>query len=236
VEQAPFKAQFSIPGIVQLEDYDEGGQSVSFYDKDFVNEGEVYREDGVDIVQVDSEDASKGYAVGYTNAGEWLEYSVNVVTAGKYVFRATVANGLEGGSFRLFLDGKAITDTIAVPQTAEDKWDVYKFVDGETAEIEKGEHVLRVQFTGSFVNFDWIQLALDEADLSTTEIHAYSMNFMPNMNRSFKVFSVSGRLLGVVNGRVGVSLTETLKQAGLAKGIYLVRGAGSAKALRVQVK
>ena len=237
IPQAPYKdVAAAIPGKIEVENYDVGGSGKAYLDKDDDNKGGEYREDGVDIVQVDSEDASKGYAVGYTNAGEWLEYSVNVVTAGKYVFRATVANGLEGGSFRLFLDGKAITDTIAVPQTAEDKWDVYKFVDGETAEIEKGEHVLRVQFTGSFVNFDWIQLALDEADLSTTEIRAYSMNFMPNMNRSFKVFGVSGRLLGVVNGRVGVSLTETLKQAGLAKGIYLVRGAGSAKALRVQVK
>ena len=164
VEQAPFKAQFSIPGIVQLEDYDEGGQSVSFYDKDFVNEGEVYREDGVDIVQVDSEDASKGYAVGYTNAGEWLEYSVNVVTASKYVFRANVATGLEGGSFQLFLDGKAVSDTIPVPQ-GED-WNTYATIDGETAELAKGEHVLRILFTGSYVNIDWIQFALTKEELT----------------------------------------------------------------------
>ncbi|MDY5030169.1 hypothetical protein [Hallerella succinigenes] len=48
---------------------------------------------------------------------DFSEYSVNVILESKYVFRANVANGLEGGSFRLFLDGKAITDTIAVPQT-----------------------------------------------------------------------------------------------------------------------
>ncbi len=211
VEQTPYKAQFTLPGIVQLEDYDEGGQSVSFYDKDFVNEG---------------------YAIGYTQAGEWLEYSVNVVTASKFVFRASVADGLEGGSIRLFIDGKAVTDTIAVPQT--DDWNTYTLMDGETSEIEKGDHVLRVQFTGSYVNLDWIQFALTKEELNTTGIRDYSVNFMPNADRSLKVFNASGRLMGVVNNRAGLSITETLKQAGLAKGIYLVRGAG--KTLRVQLK
>lgn len=236
VTQEPYKAIFSVPGFVQLEDYDMGGQSVSFYDKDFVNEGGAYREDGVDIVQIDSADASKGYAIGYTQAGEWLEYSVNVVTTSKFVFRASVADGLEGGSIRLFIDGKAVTDTVAVPQTED--WNTYTLMDGETSEIEKGDHVLRVQFTGSYVNIDWIQFALTKEELGTTGIRkvpTYSMNFLPNTDRSLKVFNASGRLVATLGNSAGLSVTETLKQAGLAKGIYMVRGSG-AKALRVQLK
>lgn len=237
VTQEPYKAIFSIPGFVQLEDYDMGGQSVSFYDKDFVNEGGAYREDGVDIVQVDSADASKGYAIGYTQAGEWLEYSVNVVTTGKFVFRASVADGLEGGSIRLFIDGKAVTDTVAVPQTED--WNTYTLMDGETSEIEKGDHVLRVLFTGSYVNIDWIQFALTKEELGTTDIRkvpTYSMDFMPNMQRSLKVYGANGRFMGSVEPRAGLALTETLKAAGFAQGIYMVRGSGMAKALRVQLK
>ncbi|OWV25379.1 carbohydrate-binding protein [Fibrobacter sp. UWB1] len=236
VTQEPYKAIFSVPGFVQLEDYDMGGQSVSFYDKDFVNEGGAYREDGVDIVQVDSADASKGYAIGYTQAGEWLEYSVNVVTTSKFVFRASVADGLEGGGIRLFIDGKAVTDTVAVPQTED--WNTYTLMDGETSEIEKGDHVLRVQFTGSYVNLDWIQFALTKEELNTTGIRkvpTYSMDFMPNMQRSLKVYGANGRFMGSVEPRAGLALTETLKAAGFAQGIYMVRGSG-AKALRVQLK
>ena len=237
VEQAPYTVQFSIPGAIQAEDYDEGGQSVSFYDKDFVNEGNVYREDGVDVVGLGCADSAmtqdcKGYAIGYTQAGEWVEYSVNVILASKYVFRANVATGLEGGSFRLFLDGKAITDTVVVPQ-GED-WNTYGFVQGETAELEKGDHVLRIQFTGSYVNIDWIQFALTESELSTTALRAYSVNFVPNTERSLKVFNASGRLVATLGNSAGLSVTETLKQAGLAKGIYMVRGMG--KTLRVQLK
>jgi hypothetical protein len=187
-------------------------------------------------VQIDTADASKGYAIGYTQAGEWLEYSVNVVTTSKFVFRASVATGLEGGSIRLFIDGKAVTDTVAVPQTED--WNTYTLMDGETSEIEKGDHVLRVQFTGSYVNIDWIQFALTKEELGTTGIRkvpTYSMDFMPNADRSLKVFNASGRLMGSVEPRAGLALTETLKAAGFAQGIYMVRGSG-AKALRVQVK
>ena len=237
VAQEPYKAIFSIPGSIQAEDYDNGGQSVSFYDKDFVNEGGAYREDGVDIVQVDSADASKGYAIGYTQAGEWLEYSVNVVTASKFVFRASVADGLEGGGIRLFIDGKAVTDTVAVPQTED--WNTYTLMDGETSEIEKGDHVLRVQFTGSYVNLDWIQFALTKEELNTTGIRkvpTYSMDFMPNMQRSLKVYGANGRFMGSVEPRAGLALTETLKAAGFARGIYIVRGSSLAKTVRVQLK
>ena len=238
VAQEPYKAIFSIPGVIQAEDYDEGGQSVSFSDKDFVNEGNVYREDGVDIVGLGCSDTlntqdCEGYAIGHTQAGEWLEYSVNVVLASKYVFRANVASGLDVGSFRLFVDGKAVTDTIAVPQG--DDWNTYGFVEGETAELEKGDHVLRIQFTGTYVNFDWIQFALTKAELTgIRNVPTYSMNFLPNTDRSLKVFNASGRLVATLGNSAGLSVTETLKQAGLAKGIYLVRGSG--KTLRVQLK
>ena len=239
VAQEPFKVGFSIPGAIQAEDYDVGGQSVSFYDKDFVNEGNVYREDGVDIVGLGCSDTlntqdCKGYAIGYTQAGEWVEYSVNVILASKYVFRANVASGLDVGSFRLFLDGKAITDSIAVPQ-GED-WVTYGFVEGETAEIEKGDHVLRIQFTGTYVNFDWIQFALTKEELTGIRNVAYNVNFVPTVERSLKIYNASGRFLGSIENRAGLALTETLKQAGFARGIYIVRGTNLAKTVRVQVK
>ena len=239
VSQEAFKSILSITGVIQAEDYDLGGQSVSFYDKDFVNEGNVYREDGVDVVGLGCSDTlntvdCKGYAIGYTQSGEWLEYSVNVIVSGKYQFRANVANGLEGGSFMLLLDGKAITDTVVVPQ-GED-WNTYGFVEGETAEMEKGEHVLRILFTGSYVNLDWIQFALTKEELTGIKSVAYNVNFMPNMDRSLKVYGANGRLLGRVENSRGMNLGESLKQAGFANGIYIVRGSGLGKALRVQVK
>ena len=58
-ERAPFKDTILIPGIVETEDYDKGGYKVSYYDSDRINEGESYRNDGVDIVEIPD-----GYAIG----------------------------------------------------------------------------------------------------------------------------------------------------------------------------
>ena len=230
VTQEPYKTIFSVPGFVQLEDYDMGGQSVSFYDKDFVNEGGAYREDGVDIVQVDSADASKGYAIGYTQAGEWLEYSVNVILASKFVFRANVATGLEGGSFRLFLDGKAVTDTIAVPQ-GED-WNTYGFVEGETSTLEKGDHVLRIQFTGSYVNMDWIQFALTKEELTGLRKTA-DLNLKLG-ERGYDVFSVNGSYICRIEGIAAKGgIKAALSAKGITPGMYVVRGLDSRRTIRI---
>ena len=67
------KRSLSIPGTIEAEDYDLGGQNNAYFDNDYENQGGEYREDGVDVVTNDN-----GYAIGYTEVGEWLEYSVNV--------------------------------------------------------------------------------------------------------------------------------------------------------------
>jgi hypothetical protein len=234
VTQAAFKVVMTIPGILQAEDYDVGGQSVSYSDKDFVNEGNTYREDGVDVVGFGCSDTlntqdCKGFAIGYTQAGEWLEYSVNVVTASKYVFRANVATGLEGGSFQLFLDGKAVSDTILVPQ-GED-WNTYATIDGETAELAKGEHVLRILFTGSYVNLDWIKFALTTEELSP--IRQTDMRLGLG-ERAYDVFGVDGSYIcRIEDVRAQGGIKAALKLKGVNPGMYVIRGLESHRSIRI---
>jgi hypothetical protein len=234
--QEAFKTIMSISGVIQAEDYDVGGQSVSFYDKDFVNEGNVYRDDGVDVVGFGCSDSAmtqdcEGYAIGYTQAGEWLEYSVNVATASKYKFRANVATGLEGGSFRLFIDGNAVTDTIAVPQ-GED-WTTYTAIDGETSEIAAGDHVLRVQFTGSYVNMDWIKFALTEEEL----IMGFRKVAEPRLNlgeSGYDVFGMNGKFICRIEGMAAMGgIKAALAAKGVKPGMYVVRGLDSHRSIRV---
>src|SRR5947209_20107581 len=66
-------APVSLPGTVYCVNFDNGGEGVAFHDLDAINHGGVYRNAAVDIVNTPS-----GYAVGWTAAGEWLRYSVNV--------------------------------------------------------------------------------------------------------------------------------------------------------------
>jgi len=81
-----------------VENYDLGGQNVAYYD---VNNGgqTIYRSDNTGVY-ADS-GASNGYAVGWNIAGEWMAYTVNVISAGTYDVTASVASGQAGGTFHL---------------------------------------------------------------------------------------------------------------------------------------
>lgn len=148
--RSAYSSAAAIPGTVQMENYDNGGADVAYMDMDAINEGAKYRQDGVDIV--DGENS--GFAVGYILANEWLEYSVNVTTAGAQAFSARVAAGGEGGAFQLSIDGAPITESITVPTTTS--WDTYQTITGATQSISAGPHVLRFTALGSYFNIDWL--------------------------------------------------------------------------------
>lgn len=214
-------AEHTIPGIIQLEDYDYGGQSVSFYDKDFVNEGNAYREDGVDIVGLGGEGAPDGYAIGYTATGEWLEYTLKVEKTSKYKFRSKVSSGLDGAGFKLLLDGKAITDTVKIPQ-GED-WDTYCTIDGETSEITEGEHVLRLYFTGYYGNVDWIEFVSPDNNFTSV-----ATLLSDNATHNTPIFNVSGVVVGNVEftgDYTSAAIAKKFEEVNLPQGIYFIRKA-----------
>lgn len=225
VKAEPFSENI-IPGGIQMENYDKGGEGLSYHDADMINEGGVYREDGVDVVclgGVDNKDC-KGYAVGYTQAGEWLQFTVNVKEAGDYLFRANVASGLEGSGFQLFLDGKAVTDTVEIPK-GED-WDTYGTIDGKVGKITAGKHVLKVLITGTYANIDWITFGTTEESLPVRN----RVELNVSEPQDFYVFSAKGRMLAKVNAMDLNQVREQLRDMGMQPGAYIVRSAnGSVK-------
>ncbi|HYO69823.1 MAG TPA: hypothetical protein VEU33_27475, partial [Archangium sp.] len=76
--QAPFGGvAWPIPGTIQAEDFDEGGQGVSWHDLTAGNAGAVHRTTDVDE-QACPDGSGCGFTVGWLQAGEWLEYTVQV--------------------------------------------------------------------------------------------------------------------------------------------------------------
>ncbi|HXB11964.1 MAG TPA: carbohydrate-binding protein, partial [Bacteroidia bacterium] len=105
-----------IPGTIQAENYDNGGQGVAYNDSDPTNDGGQYRTtEGVDVETCT--DTGGGYDVGYTAAGEWENYTVNVNTAGVYTLQARVASNSAGNSLHVEMDGVNISGSISVPNT-----------------------------------------------------------------------------------------------------------------------
>ena len=188
-KRTPYKGIAAVPGVIQVENFDKGGEGFTFHDSDSKDEGDAkYRTDneGVDLVK-----GNGGTVVGYTAAGEWMEYSINVTESGKYEFEATVSSGTTGGRIRLGLvkDGKVITlGQVNVPQTGSN-WDTYKVVKGRIArELEVGQQILRLTIVGSNFNVDQIELICTEP---TTGIDIVDQT--PQLPASDAIYNLAGQ-------------------------------------------
>jgi len=78
-----------IPGTVQAENYDTGGQGVAYSVGSTEGTANSYRSDGIDLEA--TSDTGGGYDLGWTYSGQWFKFTVNVATAGTYTVTFRVA-------------------------------------------------------------------------------------------------------------------------------------------------
>jgi len=105
----------SLPGTIQAEDFDEGGEGVAYTDASPENRGGQYRATGVDIEG--SADAGAGFNLGWISAGEWLNYAVQVDAAGTYDLELRVASSGPGGTVHVEVNGVDVTGPLRIPDT-----------------------------------------------------------------------------------------------------------------------
>ena len=127
----------AIPGKVEVERYDYGYPGVTYHDTTEGNSGKgFYRSDDADIV------SAKGrHSVVDTEAGEWLEYSVDIKQAGTYMVSVSYA-GTRAGAIRFERSGQALIDSIALKPTGA--MDRYGLVRVDSVRLEAGRQVLRL--------------------------------------------------------------------------------------------
>ena len=188
-KRTPYKSVIAIPGVFEAENFDKGGEGMTFHDSDDNREGDVdYRSDGegVDFVK-----GNGGTAIGYTSSNEWLEYTVNVTEPGEYECIATVSSGTSGSGFSLGLvKNNNVTELckIDVPQTGSNDWGTYKTVIAKlNQKLAVGEQILRITITGSSCNIDKIELKCT----SNTGI-----NEVGNEQSFGSLFNLSGQKIG----------------------------------------
>ena len=212
----------AIPGKIEAEIFDKPGYGAgndSYSDNDADNQGdaEFRAEDGVDVVL-----GGSGMAIGYTNAGEWMEYTVDVAEDGDYPIVANASSGAENSGFCFSVDGKPMGDTVKVTKTGDD-WSVYKEFEAGTAKLTKGKHIIRLTITGNNVNIDWFSVGKAEKQEGPgTDGIAPRMKFDVNSVTSYRVFNVAGKQVGTVNLR-GKTPATALAEAGFTQGVYMLK-------------
>ena len=158
-EQVPFTNAFVIPGTIEAGNYDifEGGvgQNISYVDSSQNNEGDYRTDEYVDA----SSHTSEGKIVGWITAGEWLEYSIDVQTAGLYdvTVRYASGNSAGGGPFHFEIDGEIISPSVSVTDTND--WDNWANKVVNNVALTKGKHVLRLVATNGEFNIGKMSFA-----------------------------------------------------------------------------
>jgi len=154
----------TLPCAIQLADYDIGTIHQAYYDTDYWatnyppaawNRGWGYRNNGVDVVPLNS----GGYYVGYNVAGEWVRYTIQVVHGSRYDIRLNVSSPDSAGKVAVYLDEtNALTGVINIPHTGG--WENWSPVTISNCVIPAaGVHTLKVSVVSESLNMRDMQIS-----------------------------------------------------------------------------
>jgi len=184
----------AIPGKLQCEFYDLGGEGIAFHDEDSINSGSgglnpadgsylnefrinesvdisytKFREPPIDntiynLVQPEKEQ----FYVGWTKAGEWTKYTVNVTEDGTFKLGLMYTSN-KNGKISVAVNDADVTGEILVPSTfveadtvAWRQWHHWNYLDGmATVNLKKGLQTITLHTANvGDMNYDYIKFEL----------------------------------------------------------------------------
>ena len=209
----------NIPGTIEFEDFDNGGASVAYTDADFGNTGGAYRpNESVDI----EEKTGGGYNLSWINTGEWLEYTVNVNSIGKFTASINYAANGEGKEAIMYVDDNDKSGLISFPSTGHlDTWSTKEV----ELQLKSGKHVLRFLVKNAAGDFK-----LDKIDFTEKDV-VYPGNGT-GLNKSFWTGAVGGRtwfvdsICSQVDPFIDETWTDISPGCGISKDFWNIRWQG----------
>lgn len=161
----PFQAPQVIPGRLLLAHFDQGGEGVAHHNYSTKNEGSGalnqgpepknhFREhDGISTSYTKAafDKFADGrllpldqFYVGWTFPGQWLNYTVDVQTPGRYVMKALVSSNGNHAAVSFDVDGADQTGPLAIPTTGNyHTWQQLENLAEIT--LTAGKHVITVR-------------------------------------------------------------------------------------------
>jgi endoglucanase len=138
---------------IEAENYDTGGQNISYYDTTPGNQGGQYRSDDVDISTTN--DTGGGYAVSSSAGGEYLEYTINVPQPGYYNLALRYASAASGATVDISSQFLDLTGQLALPSTGNaTTWSTLT----TPIFLGQGRQVLHVGIPVGGFSLNWLEL------------------------------------------------------------------------------
>jgi len=147
---------WAVPGTVQAENYDVGGQGLAFNVTSVNGSANNYRSDGVDLEA--TTDTGGGDDLGWTAAGQWFKYTVNVSSAGAYTvtFRVAAPNAVTDALHISNSSGTNLSGSVSIPATGG--WQTWTNVTA-TVTLPAGQQVLTVNQDNGGWNINYMTFA-----------------------------------------------------------------------------
>jgi len=188
-----------IPGKIEAEDYDIGGEGAAYHDTTLGNEGSEYRNDDVGIER--TADVGGGYNAGWLEEGEWLEYTLDVVATGLYDIQVRVASAMDRTIdetvpgpgmiswtvpltrvLHIAFDGTDVSGPLVFVATGG--WQNWTSVFARRVPLTAGQHVMRIAIGSGGFNINWISFARSlPADRSPEETIDWLVGQMTMMEK-----------------------------------------------------
>jgi hypothetical protein len=221
----------TIPGTVELENYNVGGQGNAYYDVDIANNGNKYRlNESVDVETC----GEGGFNVGWIAQNEWMEYLVDVKKTANYIIDIRYAAPADGAKMHLEIDGKIIDKAVLLLSTSG--FQTYKNAT-INAPLKIGKHVLKVVSETNGYNINAITFKEDNVTaINDIEIDSeIKFNLYPNPALSqvtaYYPSKLKGKEATIVNALGITEMTLTLNQTNytiidvnsLPSGVYMLK-------------
>ena len=187
------------------------------------NNGWVYRNNGVDI-EATTDPISNGYTVGWFNRGEWLKYTVNVVTAGTYTIEFRVANGnAASGTVQIQnADGTEVLATSTVPATGS--WSTWTTVSVTGGFQTAGLQGIRMVNTSGEFNVNSINFVFQNSTIPAVVpvVPSQKVISLKGNNSKYVTFSGADNLMTCTGATQGSTEEFTVVDAG--NGLVALKG------------
>ncbi|WP_332367896.1 carbohydrate-binding protein [Spirosoma telluris] len=115
-----------------------------------------------DVRPETTSDEGGGQNLGYIDDGDWMDYNVNVASAGEYVFQFRVANSYGNGVIYIKSEDGTTLGSVNVPRTYG--WQNWTTV-STTATLPAGSQVLRIYTNPGTWNFNWFSVSQNGSPL-----------------------------------------------------------------------
>jgi hypothetical protein len=141
--------------------------------------GKIRAEHFADMSGVQTEpttDTGGGNNVGYIDGGDWMDYLVDVKTAGTYAVNIRVASQPGGGTLQL-RSGSEVLASVNIAATGG--WQQWSTV-STSAVLPAGEQTLRLHASTGGFNVNWIEFTAVATSLQTRREASAKVELFPN--------------------------------------------------------